>query len=1374
MREANLEAAKRENAWEASARMDSSIKKCTGFLKKVKLLPDQNIDALLRELESINMAKYVSEVVNNLVDVRYTRSSDIFKCCQVASIMVQRHGAAEVSQPMLAGLIKTFEMHARGGSWRNKNRERTQALTAAAAQASTAAASGATSGNLAKDAVAAAATSGVSAADVEEEKQLTLRKRSCLRLLLELYLCGVSTDIKPLLGVLSDLISCDTRNDPDDSNTIIQLLCSFLKHAAEPLMKLQSKEVSEQRRLAELPLRIDHPEYLSAPQREHLLNKMFLPYAQMMHERLKSYHGDLAKLEKRAARVQMMRGDIPSDMLDERRSLKERLSNLHAQVATYFDLLDQDLPTLPTITAAEDELLNLVSLESSDTNALAMGDENLGPWDDADTKAFYEELVDLRLVVPPVLLQEGNEKEKARLRKEKARSDAGGDANVEEEEEEKDGPAASPSSSKSIKSLLEDDSEATWNMSIEELEAKLATMQQARAAQAQTHAAAGSRSRRTPFDAYSSQDVYEDEEGNPILPDAYFAGKGEKRSHPMETLLAEMPHSLNRESVDALAERFCYLNTRNNRMRLVEAMYTLPRQRADEIPYWCRMLATFHQHMTHDMTDELLALLTAEFYRQLRAKTQLNRLESRMRNLRFIGEMVKFRLAPATLALRCWHALLTQFNASNAQLIAFLLEQCGRFLYRTPATHMRTVAFLERTQALREQKVMDRTTSLMLDNAFSAVKPPPPSAQSIRQPKVRSVLHQFIRKSIFADLTPTDVDKMLKRLRALDWEGVELKKQKKAQENNSQQQANQSNTTQSTTSQPDNQQQFNTPNGAPSPNSIHASSSSPSPAAAAASPAPGVPPPDDARLLVIKCLSNPSNVRFSCLSALALLVAGLDHIHQVGCAVLDNVLEEIRVGLEMNRYSQNQRRILSAHYLAELYNHKVCDAQVIFDTLYLFITFGHELDEAGNLTSKLDPPSDTFRVRLVIAMLEACGSNFSTGQTKHRLDRFLLYFQRYLFLKEIIPIDLEFAVAELLEKLRPGYVRASSLEDVSRRIADLERAKLPVPDRLTSLAAETTQAATSAETSEAETIDEEEEDEEEEGGEEEIEVEDTKETTETAHEVGEGRASSLLDAAAAALEDASSDEGDDEDSDDESISSDSDSDDDDSDEWERSGRGVVRAKEDREFQQEYERMLSDAVESAKFQPRISSIGTVEAVTTAADKTLHAASPSPSPPSRPVTVDGEEAVPFRFLTRGHAKKATVARQLYVPASSDMATSTSANQAQAAAEKETLKKLVLAGLQRSAREQAEEERKLALNPQYAIAKDKKDGVIQNFSHRERDPSHRDDYEKIHQGMGRKAKKEDHSLKVESFAFASEETLTSSRVTLQGMRSSHERKK
>jgi regulator of nonsense transcripts 2 len=64
-------------------------------------------------------------------------------------------------------------------------------------------------------------------------------------------------------------------------------------------------------------------------------------------------------------------------------------------------------------------------------------------------------------------------------------------------------------------------------------------------------------------------------------------------------------------------------------------------------------------------------------------------------------------------------------------------------------------------------------------------------------------------------------------------------------------------------------------------------------------------------------------------------------------------LEEIRLGLELNDYGMQQRRIAHMRFLGELYNYEHVDSSVIFETLYWILMFGHDTPEVWAITNSL-------------------------------------------------------------------------------------------------------------------------------------------------------------------------------------------------------------------------------------------------------------------------------------------------------------------------------------------------------------------------------------------------------------------------------------
>ncbi|PYH48795.1 nonsense-mediated mRNA decay 2 protein [Aspergillus saccharolyticus JOP 1030-1] len=183
-----------------------------------------------------------------------------------------------------------------------------------------------------------------------------------------------------------------------------------------------------------------------------------------------------------------------------------------------------------------------------------------------------------------------------------------------------------------------------------------------------------------------------------------------------------------------------------------------------------------------------------------------------------------------------------------------------------------------------------------------------------------------------------------------------------------------------------------------------------------------------------KVFSKPVKLKYGNIHLLAILVSALYRYHQeFVIGIVDNVLEHITLGLELNDFKFNQKRVAEVKYLGELYNYKMIDSPVIFDTLYRIVTFGHEggTPMAGRI-NQLDQPDDFFRIRLVCTLLDTCGHCFDRGSAKKKLDFFLSFFQYYIYTKDPLPMDIEFLVQDTYSMTRPQWKLAADLTEATQ------------------------------------------------------------------------------------------------------------------------------------------------------------------------------------------------------------------------------------------------------------------------------------------------------------------------------------------------------
>lgn len=91
-----------------------------------------------------------------------------------------------------------------------------------------------------------------------------------------------------------------------------------------------------------------------------------------------------------------------------------------------------------------------------------------------------------------------------------------------------------------------------------------------------------------------------------------------------------------------------------------------------------------------------------------------------------------------------------------------------------------------------------------------------------------------------------------------------------------------------------------------------------------------------------KVFTKPWKIKYGNVSLLAMLTYDLQRYHPAfAISVVDQVLEDVRRGLEQNVYSTNQQRIATMKFLGELYIYRLLASGMVFDTLWSLVTFGH-------------------------------------------------------------------------------------------------------------------------------------------------------------------------------------------------------------------------------------------------------------------------------------------------------------------------------------------------------------------------------------------------------------------------------------------------
>ncbi len=81
-------------------------------------------------------------------------------------------------------------------------------------------------------------------------------------------------------------------------------------------------------------------------------------------------------------------------------------------------------------------------------------------------------------------------------------------------------------------------------------------------------------------------------------------------------------------------------------------------------------------------------MLEKEF-NELYESNDLIKIETKVRNIRFLGELTKFEVCNPNTIFNCLKRCLEDFLGHNVDIVCHLLETAGVYLAKLPATHIR-------------------------------------------------------------------------------------------------------------------------------------------------------------------------------------------------------------------------------------------------------------------------------------------------------------------------------------------------------------------------------------------------------------------------------------------------------------------------------------------------------------------------------------------------------------------------------------------------------------------------------------------------------------------------------------------------------------
>ncbi|KAF9958268.1 hypothetical protein BGZ65_001564, partial [Modicella reniformis] len=734
--------------------LDSNIKKNTGFIKKCKTGLTADVSAqLLNDIKKLSLEKYISEIVTAILEglLRCKLSVDVAAAVEVISALHQRFPDT-FTLLLTYHLIKalapspklTHQQLAQAGTTPEQREKEESARVSRQRVLCRVAADLWLAGVLrnVEDGVAtlsAEGTAGVS------NKTPQVAKDSVASLLV-----GQGKDSKNhtveniksfpnfVYSVLHDLLA----GDKDHVN--LPILLTVLKiHGKEltGIIPRKSKASGEGKDSETKPATADEGnpaapiDNIVPSAQQQLFKNMFVEYYKGLENHLVRDHKELKKLERKNEASLFSRGELSEERQQQFEKQFKALEKLSTSAQSVADALDLDMPVL------KDEKEDLIGIIESNGGSEEKGASS-SVFEDEDSIVFYEQILDLRTLVPRIFLE--TSKSKKEKKEDGAEAEKDGDKSSGKDEH-----SASGGNNRYKDTTDElDDLEGSADVMMESIDAELDEM---------------NLDENTGTESYLAEDTI-----TTIQESLSTASK--TTATQLDAFLAKLPSMCNRDMIDQAAVDFCYLNSKLSRNRLIKTLVQVPRDRHDLLPYYARMIATFKPYYP-DVGEEVLAALEREF-RGLLRKKHLDLSESRAKNIKFLSELVKFSITPLPIIFHCLKVLLEEFVPQNIIVACALLETCGRFLKRkSAATSTRLDAMLD---ILKRKKIvfhLEPRFLLMIDNAYYQCNPP---EQKTRRKREIPPIEQFVRKLIYLDLSKKNVESTHKLLRKLDWNNKEI------------------------------------------------------------------------------------------------------------------------------------------------------------------------------------------------------------------------------------------------------------------------------------------------------------------------------------------------------------------------------------------------------------------------------------------------------------------------------------------------------------------------------------------------------------------------------------------------------------------------
>jgi len=238
-----------------------------------------------------------------------------------------------------------------------------------------------------------------------------------------------------------------------------------------------------------------------------------------------------------------------------------------------------------------------------------------------------------------------------------------------------------------------------------------------------------------------------------------------------DALLANLGKIYGRASFEQWIRDFAPYNNKRNRKKVAQQMFQVKRTSLEMLPHYARLVKIFFPEYP-DMAQTLCTQLLEEFDHLFTEKDQI-KIESKVKNIRFIGELTKFLLIPVHTTLNLLNRCLSDFTHHNINVACTLLETCGRFLLLHSESRKRMQAYIAQLKRMRDVMTFSDSYELMIENAIYTVNTEATANYSGAQRAKLPPVHRYILHLLYNQLNKKNAPHITKKLQKLNWKSEE-------------------------------------------------------------------------------------------------------------------------------------------------------------------------------------------------------------------------------------------------------------------------------------------------------------------------------------------------------------------------------------------------------------------------------------------------------------------------------------------------------------------------------------------------------------------------------------------------------------------------